>query len=171
MHYLTSTLPTLLAAFGSSQSSPPAQPAVNGGMNYTASSAGSSSSTNGQQALIQVYAVLPFGVFKSVIESADFPPGDMERVRLTLHHLALANRCLPTHSSHSLNDASTNAKDEEGRTANKKRLYWHLDHMGTQHRTSKSCLDQRRATSYGKSKADMLVQVEKEKTMHFGHLL
>lgn len=81
MHYLTQSLPTLLAAFGSSQGSPPVQPAANGGMNYTASSSTPSSSTNGQQALIQVYAVLPFNVFKSVIESAEFPPGDMERVR------------------------------------------------------------------------------------------
>jgi len=83
LQYITQTLPTLLAAFGSSPLNANVQPAVNGGMNYSASGSlqNASTSSTGQQALIQVYAVLSFSVFKNVIESADFPPGDMERVR------------------------------------------------------------------------------------------
>lgn len=81
MHHLTRTLPSEFKAFATHHNNNVRQP------NTTLvvpppNKATSPASTDGSQKLITIYAILPLPVFKSIIESADFPPSDMERVRI-----------------------------------------------------------------------------------------
>lgn len=114
----------MLNAFGSSPSTQQqSQPAANGGINYSALNGSpstpipSSSLAQAQQALISIYAVLPFAIFKHVIESADFPPADQERVRPPLFFLSnTLILCFSPSSSLSLKDALWSGNDSEVKT-------------------------------------------------------
>ena len=77
MHHITSTLPIQLSAFSTS-ALPPMVLGAQPNLLAQASSSGTAS-PQGQAHLTSIYALLPFQLFKSIIESASFPPGDMER--------------------------------------------------------------------------------------------
>jgi hypothetical protein len=77
-HHIASTLPVQLAAFSSS-ALPPHAAGAQPNLLAQAHASGPGASASGQAHLVQIYALLPFSLFKAVMESADFPPGDMER--------------------------------------------------------------------------------------------
>lgn len=75
MHHLAYVLPRSLSAFATNTQTP------NAGI-IAPSQSPSTASSEGQQKLVAIFALLPFSVFKAIIENSQFPPGDMERVRL-----------------------------------------------------------------------------------------
>lgn len=77
MHHLTHVLPVSMCAFATkhSQSS-----SATGGSPVVPSQASSAASQEAQQQLSAIYSLLPFNLFKVIVESPQFPPGDMERV-------------------------------------------------------------------------------------------
>ena len=76
LQHITTSLPLQMNAFSSSLTSLPTVANTNLAPNPPATGIASSS---GQQQLLKIYAGLPFSVFKTIMESSDFPPSDMER--------------------------------------------------------------------------------------------